>query len=101
MGSVAGRGIEARHPRPLRSVRHRLGATAYTLGRRHTFDADHIAAIDNTTRKLLSDNLRRESTTVGFYFSLGHSTVVFALWALIALSVRALAGQIDGSAASR
>jgi nickel/cobalt transporter (NiCoT) family protein len=74
-----------------------VGLTAYTLGLRHAFDADHIAAIDNTTRKLMSDGQRPLS--VGFFFSLGHSTVVFALALLFALGVRALAGQVqdDGS----
>ena len=53
------------------------GALAYTLGLRHAFDADHIAAIDNTTRKLVHEGQRPLS--VGFFFSLGHSSVVFAL----------------------
>jgi nickel/cobalt transporter (NiCoT) family protein len=70
-----------------------LGLTAYTLGMRHAFDADHIAAIDNTTRKLMSDGQRPVS--VGFWFSLGHSTIVFGLVALLALGVRALAGQVE------
>jgi high-affinity nickel-transport protein len=48
---------------------------AYTLGLRPAFDADHIAAIDNTTRKLMHDGQRPLST--GFFFSLGHSSVVF------------------------
>src|SRR4051812_18667944 len=52
-----------------------VGITAYTLGMRHAFDADHIGAIDNTTRKLMSEGQRPLS--VGFFFSLGHSTVVF------------------------
>ena len=60
-----------------------VGITAYTLGLRHAFDADHIGAIDNTTRKLMADGQRPVS--VGFFFSLGHSTVVFALAALFAL----------------
>src|SRR3954452_13484674 len=74
-----------------------LGVTAYTLGMRHAFDADHIAAIDNTTRKLMADGKRPVS--VGFWFSLGHSSVVFALCLLLAGGVRALAGQVqnDGS----
>jgi high-affinity nickel-transport protein len=73
-----------------------LGVTAFTLGMRHAFDADHIAAIDNTTRKLMSDGQRPLS--VGFWFSLGHSTIVFALCLLLSLGVRALAGQLeDGS----
>src|SRR6185436_14170224 len=69
-----------------------LGLTAYTLGMRHAFDADHIAAIDNTTRKLMSEGKRPVS--VGLWFSLGHSSVVFAVVALIALGVKALAGQV-------
>ncbi len=73
-----------------------LGLTAYTLGMRHAFDADHIAAIDNTTRKLMADGGRPVS--VGFWFSLGHSTIVFGLVALLALGVRALAGQVENDA---
>ncbi|MGN6130330.1 MAG: HoxN/HupN/NixA family nickel/cobalt transporter, partial [Nocardioidaceae bacterium] len=73
-----------------------LGLTAYTLGMRHAFDADHIAAIDNTTRKLMTEGARPVS--VGFWFSLGHSSVVFALVTLLAAGIRALAGQLeDGS----
>ncbi len=53
------------------------GVLAYTLGMRHAFDADHIAAIDNTTRKLVGDGKR--PLGVGFSFSLGHSSVVFVL----------------------
>src|SRR3954452_4120032 len=70
-----------------------LGITAYALGMRHAFDADHIAAIDNTTRKLMSDGQRPVS--VGFWFSLGHSSIVFGLCALLSLGVRTLAGQVD------
>jgi high-affinity nickel-transport protein len=69
-----------------------LGLTAYTLGMRHAFDADHIAAIDNTTRKLMTEGQRPLS--VGFWFSLGHSSVVFALVMLLAAGVRALAGAV-------
>jgi nickel/cobalt transporter (NiCoT) family protein len=69
-----------------------LGLTAYTLGMRHAFDADHIAAIDNTTRKLLAEG--KKPVTVGFWFSLGHSTVVFGLCVLLAFGIRSLAGQI-------
>jgi high-affinity nickel-transport protein len=78
-----------------------VGLVAYTLGMRHAFDADHIAAIDNTTRKLMAEQQRPMS--VGFWFSLGHSTIVFALVALIAFGVRALAGQVadDGSLLQR
>lgn len=63
-----------------------MGLLAYTLGLRHAFDADHIAAIDNTVRKLLEQ--RRSPLGVGFYFSLGHSSVVFLLVLGIALSVQ-------------
>jgi nickel/cobalt transporter (NiCoT) family protein len=69
-----------------------LGVTAYALGMRHAFDADHIAAIDNTTRKLMADGKRPLS--IGFWFSLGHSSVVFGLCVLLALGVRTLAGQV-------
>ena len=58
-----------------------VGVTAYVLGLRHAFDADHIAAIDNTTRKLLNDG--KKPVSVGFWFSLGHSTVVLALMMLL------------------
>jgi high-affinity nickel-transport protein len=64
------------------------GIAAYTLGLRHAFDADHICAIDNTTRKLMAEGKRPLS--VGFWFSLGHSTVVFALACAFAAGVSAL-----------
>ena len=67
-----------------------IGITAYTLGLRHAFDADHISAIDNTTRKLMAEGKRPLS--VGFWFSLGHSTIVFALALLISIGVRSLGG---------
>ncbi|GAA1897274.1 HoxN/HupN/NixA family nickel/cobalt transporter [Streptantibioticus ferralitis] len=63
-----------------------LGVTAYTLGMRHAFDADHIAAIDNTTRKLMADGKRPIS--VGFWFALGHSTIVIVLAGGIAAGAR-------------
>jgi high-affinity nickel-transport protein len=69
-----------------------IGLTAYTLGMRHAFDADHIAAIDNTTRKLMGDGKRPLS--VGFWFSLGHSSVVFILAFLLSLGVKALVGPV-------
>jgi nickel/cobalt transporter (NiCoT) family protein len=68
------------------------GILAYTLGMRHAFDADHITAIDNTTRKLMADGKRPLS--VGFWFSLGHSSVVFALAALLNLGIRFLDQQV-------
>jgi high-affinity nickel-transport protein len=70
-----------------------LGLTAYTLGLRHAFDADHIGAIDNTTRKLMADGQR--PLGVGFFFSLGHSTVVFGLALLFSLGIRGLSGSVE------
>jgi high-affinity nickel-transport protein len=75
-----------------------LGVTAYTLGMRHAFDADHIAAIDNTTRKLMADGKRPLS--VGFWFSLGHSSIVFGLVLLLSLGVKALVGQVENDSSS-
>ena len=69
-----------------------IGITAYTLGLRHAFDADHIAAIDNTTRKLMAEG--RRPLGVGFFFSLGHSTIVFALALALGLGARALGPQV-------
>jgi nickel/cobalt transporter (NiCoT) family protein len=63
-----------------------LGGLAYTFGLRHAFDADHISAIDNTTRKLLQDG--RKPVGVGFFFSLGHSTVVFLIAVALGLTVK-------------
>src|SRR3954451_14236150 len=84
-----------------------VGVLAYTFGLRHAFDADHIAAVDNTTRKLLADADQggpgsgevRKPLSVGFWFSLGHSTIVFSLAVLLSLGVKALAGPVedDGS----
>lgn len=75
-----------------------LGITAYTLGMRHAFDADHIAAIDNTTRKLMADGQRPLS--VGFFFSLGHSSVVFLLALLFAFGLRSITGQVEASSST-
>jgi high-affinity nickel-transport protein len=74
-----------------------IGITAYTLGLRHAFDADHIGAIDNTTRKLMTDGQRPLS--VGFYFSLGHSSIVFGLALAFTVGIRGLSGTVsdDGS----
>ena len=86
------------------------GLTAYTLGMRHAFDADHIAAIDNTTRKLMSQaELSRTQTgpegspqykrplSVGFWFSLGHSSIVFGLALLLSLGVKTLVGPVKNN----
>ncbi len=69
-----------------------VGLTAYTLGMRHAFDADHIGAIDNTTRKLMSDGQRPLS--VGFFFSLGHSSIVFLLAIGLAVGIKGLSGGV-------
>jgi nickel/cobalt transporter (NiCoT) family protein len=84
-----------------------VGILAYTFGLRHAFDADHIAAIDNATRKLLADNadnaengdrsVARKPLSLGFWFSLGHSTIVFLLAFLLSVGVKALAGQVSDS----
>jgi nickel/cobalt transporter (NiCoT) family protein len=69
-----------------------LGLVAYVFGLRHGLDADHIAAIDNATRKLMQDGQR--PMTVGFWFSLGHSTVVVALIVALVYATRAVLGAI-------
>jgi high-affinity nickel-transport protein len=68
------------------------GLTAYLLGLRHAFDADHITAIDNTTRKLMADG--KKAHNVGFFFALGHSTVVITATALLALGVQWIGSEI-------
>ncbi|MCW2671869.1 MAG: high-affinity nickel-transport protein [Frankiales bacterium] len=68
------------------------GALAYTLGMRHAFDADHISAIDNTTRKLMAEGKR--PLGVGFFFSLGHSSVVLGLTVLLGLGAKALGSEV-------
>ncbi len=69
-----------------------VGLTAYLLGMRHAFDADHIAAIDSTTRKLLQEG--KGVAAVGFWFSIGHSSVIVALSLLLALGVRPIVQPI-------
>jgi high-affinity nickel-transport protein len=68
------------------------GVLAYTLGMRHAFDADHIAAIDNTTRKLMVE--KKRPLSVGFFFSLGHSSIVFLLAVLLNFGIRNLDKQV-------
>jgi nickel/cobalt transporter (NiCoT) family protein len=68
------------------------------LGMRHAFDADHIGAIDNVTRKLMSEGQRPLS--VGFFFSLGHSTIVFALATLLAFGIRGLSGAVESDSST-
>ncbi len=88
-----------------------VGVLAYTFGLRHAFDADHIAAVDNATRKLLADNAEKQASgtpseqirkplSVGFWFSLGHSTIVFLLAFLLSVGVKTLAGQVENGNSS-
>ncbi|WP_345351729.1 HoxN/HupN/NixA family nickel/cobalt transporter [Rhodococcus olei] len=70
-----------------------VGLAAYTLGLRHAFDVDHIAAIDNTTRTLMNDGQRPLS--VGFFFSLGHSTIVFGLALLLSIGIKSIVGPVE------
>lgn len=77
-----------------------LGLVSYILGLRHGVDADHIAAIDNTTRKLLQE--RKRPLTVGTWFSLGHSTIVVGLIIAFVLAARTISSsiptlQVDGN----
>jgi high-affinity nickel-transport protein len=69
------------------------GILAYTLGIRHAFDADHIAAIDNTTRKLVGEGKR--PLGAGFFFSLGHSSIVLLLAVALNFGIRALSLQVS------
>jgi high-affinity nickel-transport protein len=75
-----------------------LSVLAYTLGLRHAFDADHISAIDNTTRKVMSD---RQGTGqprpfgFGYFFSLGHSTIVVALGAAIIIAEKSVFAAVS------
>ena len=75
-----------------------LGVTAFLLGVRHAFDADHIAVIDNTTRKLVGEG--KAGLGVGFWFSLGHSSVVFGASLLIVLGVDAVGGTVQNENSS-
>ena len=74
------------------------GVLAYTLGMRHAFDADHIAAIDNTTRKMMAEG--RRPMSVGFFFSLGHSSIVFMLTLFLGLGIKALGTQVTNNNSS-
>lgn len=69
-----------------------LGFVAYTFGLRHAFDADHIAAVDDTMRYLLQKGSR--PLGLGFFFSLGHSTIVFVLAAVIIFAAAAVKGTL-------
>jgi high-affinity nickel-transport protein len=72
-----------------------VAATAYTLGLRHAFDADHISAIDNTTRKLMNEG--KKPLSVGYFFSLGHSTIVIAIGAGIVIAEKAVYAAVSNN----
>jgi nickel/cobalt transporter (NiCoT) family protein len=72
-----------------------IALLAYSLGLRHAFDADHISAIDNTTRKLMQEGKRPLS--IGFWFSLGHSTIVVAIGIGIVVAEKAVYGAVSNS----
>ncbi len=74
-----------------------LGVLSYTLGLRHGVDADHISAIDNTTRNLLQDGER--PLTVGTWFSLGHSSIVIGLVVALVLAVKSVNGAREAFSA--
>jgi len=80
-------------PQHYRGLGIGVAVTAYTLGLRHAFDADHISAIDNTTRKLMNDGQRPLS--VGYFFSLGHSTIVVAIGVGIVFAEKAVYGAVS------
>lgn len=69
-----------------------VGLTAWTLGVRHAFDADHISAIDNTTRKLMADGQRPLAT--GFFFALGHSSIIVAVGIGLTIAAKAVFGAV-------
>jgi high-affinity nickel-transport protein len=69
-----------------------VALTAWTLGARHAFDADHISAIDNTTRKLMADGKRPLAT--GFFFALGHSTIMMVVGVALTIAARAVFGAV-------
>jgi high-affinity nickel-transport protein len=80
-----------------------LSITAYTLGLRHAFDADHISAIDNTTRKVMSDRHgtgKPRPFSFGYFFSLGHSTIVFAIGVGIIVAEKAVLPAVTHSSFS-
>src|SRR5438552_479989 len=99
---LAGWGIMLLLVAPRYPVMLGLGGLAYAFGLRHAFDADHISAIDNTTRKLLQEG--KKPLGVGFFFSLGHSTVVFLIalalgvaiqWIVLGVTMHGALSEVD------
>ncbi|MGP0029060.1 MAG: HoxN/HupN/NixA family nickel/cobalt transporter [Acidimicrobiales bacterium] len=70
-----------------------VSVLAYTLGLRHAFDADHISAIDNTTRKLMNEG--KKPLSIGYFFSLGHSTIVIAIGAGIVIAEKTVYSAVS------
>jgi len=80
-----------------------LSITAYTLGLRHAFDADHISAIDNTTRKVMNERHgtgKPRPFSFGYFFSLGHSTIVFVIGIAIIIAEKAVLPAVTHSSSS-
>jgi nickel/cobalt transporter (NiCoT) family protein len=80
-----------------------LCVTAYTLGLRHAFDADHISAIDNTTRKSMSERQGSDKPRpfgYGYFFSLGHSTIVIAIGVGLIIAVKTVLPAVTHSSSS-
>jgi nickel/cobalt transporter (NiCoT) family protein len=80
-----------------------LSITAYTLGLRHAFDADHISAIDNTTRKVMNERHgtgKPRPFSFGYFFSLGHSTIVFVIGVGIIVAEKAVLPAVTHSSSS-
>jgi len=92
---VVGWGAMLLYVAPRYPVMLGLAGLAYTFGLRHAFDADHISAIDNTTRKLLQEG--KKPVGIGFFFSLGHSTVVFLIALALGLAVQAVINGVIGN----
>ncbi len=78
-----------------------IAGLAYSLGLRHAFDADHISAIDNTTRKLMNDRIDepepRRPLSIGYYFSLGHSTIVVLIGAGLVIAERTVFAAVSNN----
>jgi len=77
-----------------------IAIIAYTLGLRHAFDADHISAIDNTTRKLMAERQgtgKRRPLAVGYFFSLGHSTIVVVIGAAMVIAEKAVYAAVSNN----
>jgi high-affinity nickel-transport protein len=78
-----------------------VAGVAYALGLRHAFDADHISAIDNVTRKLMNErreqHIDKKPISVGYYFSLGHSTIVIIIGAGIVIAEKAVFGAVSNN----